>query len=288
MGTKVSTEESDVDRTSFNKIKTRVYLFIFNKFPGFRHFAKREIFEKNALNFNCFHIMNNLVGLDDSSVREIMVQRSEISAFGIDDEDLLNNVLKSQHTRVPIYKKNLDNIIGFIHIRDILLKGAVGFDVQGIIRDVMYVPHSMRAVSLFIKMQTSRIHMAIVLDEYGSTDGLVTMEDIIEQIVGNIEDEQDLSSVPDIVHISSDKIEVNARVLVRTLEQNLGIVLRDASEDEEYDTVGGLIFAMVGKVPLVDEVFHHKSGAIFSIKEADNRCIYRVVVDLSGINVRSS
>ena len=287
MGARVSTEEDDVDRTSFSKLKTKVYLFIFNKFPGFKNFAKKEIFEKNALGFNCSHIMNNLVHLDDSSVSEIMVQRSEIRAFCVDDGDLLNNVIKSQHTRVPVYKDNLDNIIGFVHIRDVLLKGSACFDIRGIIRDVMYVPHSMRAVSLFIKMQTSRIHMAIVLDEYGSTDGLVTMEDIIEQIVGNIEYEQDASSVSDIVNVSSDKIEVNARVLVRTLEQNLGIVLRDAEEDDEYDTVGGLIFAMVGRVPVVDEVFHHKSGAVFSIKEADNRCIYRVMVDLSGMGHHS-
>ena len=282
MGNGVSEDGAGGDIPTRDSMRFFFYSFILNKLPGFKEFAKNRIMAENVLHFGSSHIMNNLVRLDECSVKDIMVQRSEILALGIDDGDLLAKVLRSQHTRVPVYKDNIDNIVGFIHIKDITSKEGLDFNVKSIIHNVMYVPHSMKAVNLFVKMQSSRVHMAIVLDEYGSTDGLVTMADIIEEIVGDIEDEHDVPSIPDIVNISNDKIEVNARVLVRTLEQSLGISLKD-SEEEEYVTVGGLILAMVGRVPVVDEVFNHKSGASFLVKEVDNRCIYRVVIDLSKV-----
>ncbi|MFV9881335.1 MAG: hemolysin family protein [Anaplasma ovis] len=282
MGNGVSEDGVGGDIPTLDSMRFFFYSFILNKLPGFKEFAKNRIMAENVLHFGSSHIMNNLVRLDECSVKDIMVQRSEILALGIDDGDLLAKVLRSQHTRVPVYKDNIDNIVGFIHIKDITSKEGLDFNVKSIIHNVMYVPHSMKAVNLFVKMQSSRVHMAIVLDEYGSTDGLVTMADIIEEIVGDIEDEHDVPSIPDIVNISNDKIEVNARVLVRTLEQSLGISLKD-SEEEEYVTVGGLILAMVGRVPVVDEVFNHKSGASFLVKEVDNRCIYRVVIDLSKV-----
>lgn len=282
MGNGVSEDGVGGDIPTRDSMRFFFYSFILNKLPGFKEFAKNRIMAENVLHFGSSHIMNNLVRLDECSVKDIMVQRSEILALGIDDGDLLAKVLRSQHTRVPVYKDNIDNIVGFIHIKDITSKEGLDFNVKSIIHNVMYVPHSMKAVNLFVKMQSSRVHMAIVLDEYGSTDGLVTMADIIEEIVGDIEDEHDVPSIPDIVNISNDKIEVNARVLVRTLEQSLGISLKD-SEEEEYVTVGGLILAMVGRVPVVDEVFNHKSGASFLVKEVDNRCIYRVVIDLSKV-----
>ncbi|WP_169192820.1 hemolysin family protein [Anaplasma platys] len=285
---KVSAEDEDSERAMFCGFRSRFYSFLFNHLPGFADFLRRKIFKENHFGFNGCHIMNNLINLDDCSVQEIMVQRSEIRAFCLEDKELINFVRQSRHTRVPIYRDNLDNIIGFIHIKDILLKSDAVFDVKDIIHEVMYVPHSMKAISLFIKMQASRVHMAIVLDEYGSTDGLITMEDIVEQIVGDIEYEHDASSIPDIVNLSPDRMEVNARVLVKNLEQTLGITLREANDEEEYDTVGGLIFSMVGRVPVVDEVFHHKSGVVFSIKEADNRCIYKVVIDLSPATQKAS
>lgn len=285
---KVAEDDEDSNSSWFRVLRSRFYSFLFRRLPGFPEFIRRKVFQDNHYGFNGCHIMNNLISLDDCSVQEIMVQRSEIRALCHDDRELINLVRKSGHTRVPIYRDNLDNIIGFIHIKDILLKSDGVFDVKDIIHDVVYVPHSMKAISLFIKMQASRVHMAIVLDEYGSTDGLVTMEDIVEQIVGDIEYEQDAASIPDIVNLSSERMEVNARLLVKNLEQTIGISLRDVEDGEEYDTVGGLIFSMVGRVPVVDEVFHHKSGVVFTIKEADNRCIYKVVIDLSQVRQKTS
>ena len=285
---KVSEEDEESDSWMKCGFLECFYSFLLRKLPGFSDFIRRKVFKDNHFGFNGCHIMNNLINLDDCSVQEIMVQRSEIRAFCLDDQDIVSLVRQSQHTRVPIYRENLDNIIGFIHIKDILLSGAEVFDVKDIIHEVIYVPHSMKAISLFIKMQASRVHMAIVLDEYGSTDGLVTMEDVVEQIVGDIEYENDASSIPDIVNLSTGRIEVNARVLVKNLEQTIGVTLRDPSDEEEYDTVGGLIFSMVGRVPVVDEVFNHKSGVVFVIKEADNRCIYKVVIDLSQATQKAS
>ncbi|MGN7678416.1 MAG: hemolysin family protein [Anaplasma sp.] len=282
MGSRVSEDGEDSGGSPLGGLKRFFYSLLLKLLPGFEQFVKSKIVAESVLHFDGSHIMSNLMRLDGCSVKEVMVQRSEIFSLGIDDSDLLNKVLKSQYTRVPIYKDNVDNIIGFIHIKDITSRESGEFNVKSIIHNVMYVPHSMKAVNLFVKMQSSRVHMAVVLDEYGSTDGLVTMADIIEEIVGDIEDEHDVPSIPDIVDISNDKIEVNARVLVRTLEQSLGITLRD-SEEEEYVTVGGLILSMAGRVPNVGEVLDHKSGAVFLVKEVDNRCIYRVVIDLSGV-----
>ncbi|MEH0830973.1 transporter associated domain-containing protein [Anaplasma bovis] len=271
----------------YHRIKLAIYSFMLNKLAGFKDFIKRKVFEENLYGLEWIHIINNLIGLDECAVQDVMVQRSGIVALGMDDEDLLNKALSSNHTRIPVYKDNIDNIVGFIHIKDIILNVGSDFKVKDIIHNVMYVPHSMKVVNLFIKMQSSRVHMAVVLDEYGSTDGIVTMADIIEGIVGDLEDEHDVTTIPDIVNVSEKKIEVSARVLVRTLEQSLGIVLRDLEEEEEYVTVGGLIFAMVGRVPAVNEVFHHKSGAVFLIKEADNRCIHRVIIDLGKVKASS-
>ncbi|MGN7661242.1 MAG: hemolysin family protein [Anaplasma sp.] len=282
MGSRVSEDGEDSGGSPLGSLRRFFYSFLLKLCPGFEQFVKSKIVAESALHFDGSHIMGNLMRLDECSVKEVMVQRSEIFSLGIDDSNLLNKVLKSQYTRVPIYKDNVDNIIGFIHIKDITSKGSGEFNVKSIIHNVMYVPHSMKAVNLFVKMQSSRVHMAVVLDEYGSTDGLVTMADIIEEIVGDIEDEHDVPSIPDIVDIANDKIEVNARVLVRTLEQSLGITLRD-SEEEEYVTVGGLILSMAGRVPHVGEVLDHRSGAVFLVKEVDSRCIYRVVIDLSGV-----
>ncbi|QXK92320.1 HlyC/CorC family transporter [Neoehrlichia mikurensis] len=266
--------------------KNRIFSFLLRKFPSFREFAEHQLLYDNKLHLSNFHVLHNLIKFNDCAVKDIMIPRAEIYAVNISEENLIEKIIiQGQHTRIPVYKDNLDNIVGFLHIKDVMSKIDQKFNVKDIIHNVIYVPPSMKAVNLFVKMQSSHMNVAVVLDEYGCTEGLVTMADLIEEIVGDISDEHDISSSQEIINISDNKIEVNARVLVETLEQSLNINLRDC--EEEYVTVGGLILSMIGRIPMVDEVFEHKSGAVFLVKEVDDRCIHKVIIDLSNVKKSS-
>ncbi|KJV69370.1 hemolysin family protein [Candidatus Neoehrlichia procyonis] len=263
-------------------LKNSIFSFILKKFPSFKEFTEHQLLYDSKLNLSNFHVLHNLIKFNDCAVKDIMIPRAEIYAVDINEGNLIEKIIiQGQHTRIPVYKDNLDNIIGFLHIKDLMSKFNKKFNIEDIIHNVIYVPPSMKAVNLFIKMQSSHMNVAVVLDEYGCTEGLVTMADLIEEIVGDISDEHDTSSVQEIVNISDNKIEVSARVLVETLEQSLNINLRDC--EEEYVTIGGLILSMIGRIPIVDEVFEHKSGAVFLIKEVDDRCIHKIIIDLSNI-----
>ncbi|KJV63532.1 MULTISPECIES: hemolysin family protein [Ehrlichia] len=266
-------------------LSARLVSFMLKKMPKLK-----KIIENNLISSNeCFtnsRMFYNLIKFNDCLARDVMIPRTEIYAINITDmsnsKHLIDKVISGQYTRVLAYENNLDNIIGFIHIKDIISNFYNDFNARNIIREVMYIPPSMKAVNLFIKMQSSHIHVAIVIDEYGGTEGLITMADLIEEIVGDIDDEHGVPAVPSIVNISDNKIEVNARVLVKNLEETFNIDFRDCEEDD-YVTIGGLILSMIGRVPVTNEVFKHKNGAVFSIKEADDRCIYKIVIDLSNV-----
>ena len=286
MSEKLSDNGDSEDSVSFSEsLCVKLVSFMLKKIPRLK-----KVIEGNLINDNkCFNnsrMFHNLVKFNDCLVRDIMIPRTELYTIDIsdipDNKSLIDKVIKGQYTRIPAYENNLDNIIGFIHIKDIISNFDKDFNVRNIIRKVMYIPPLMKAVNLFMKMQSSHIHVAIVIDEYGGTEGLVTMADLIEEIVGNIDDEHDAPTVPSIVNISDNKVEVNARVLVKTLEETFNIDFRDCKEDD-YVTIGGLILSMIGRVPVTNEIFEHKSGAVFSIKEADDRCIYKIIIDLTKV-----
>ncbi|GAT76831.1 hemolysin [Ehrlichia ruminantium] len=269
----------------FESLCVKLVSLILKKMPRLKKEVESTLIADNQC-FSNSRMFHNLVKFNDCLVRDIMIPRTEIYAVDIadipDSKSLTDKLIKGQYTRIPAYESNLDNIIGFIHIKDIISNFDKIFNVKNIIRTIICIPPSMKAVNLFIKMQSSHTHVAIVIDEYGGTEGLVTMADLIEEIVGNIDDEHDTPTVPSIVNISDNKIEVNARVLVKTLEETFNIDFRDCKEDD-YVTIGGLILSMIGRVPIINEVFEHKSGAVFYIKEADDRCIYKIVIDLSNV-----
>ncbi|AHX04560.1 hemolysin family protein [Ehrlichia japonica] len=286
MSDKLSDNSDSEDMFSLGEsLSVRLVSFMLKKMPKLK-----KIIENNLISSNeCFtnsRMFYNLIKFNDCLVRDVMIPRTEIYAINITDmsnsKHLIDKVISGQYTRVLVYENNLDNIIGFIHIKDIISNFYNDFNAGNIIREVMYIPPSMKAVNLFIKMQSSHIHVAIVIDEYGGTEGLITMADLIEEIVGDIDDEHGVPTVPSIVNISDNKIEVNARVLVKNLEETFNIDFRDCEEDD-YVTIGGLILSMIGRVPVTNEVFKHKNGAVFSIKEADDRCIYKIVIDLSDV-----
>lgn len=225
-------------------------------------------------------IVHNVLGISDVKVSDVMIPRTDIIAtdHAITLKSLRALLIKEEHTRIPIYKGSLDKVIGFVHIKDLipLLGGDKEFNIDDILRTILYVPPSMKLLDLLVRMRDNRVHVALVIDEYGGTDGLVTMEDIMEEIVGEIEDEHDEVEGEDIIALGSGVFEVNARADVKELEEQVGLSLR--KKDEDYDTVGGLLFLMLGRVPDKGEVVSHPSGVEFRILEADPRLIKKVRV----------
>lgn len=229
-------------------------------------------------------ILHNVLGLSDTTVNDVMIPRADIVAVDHKAtlDELKNIIIDKEHTRIPVYKDSLDNVVGFIHIKDLVSYLGVGakktFSMHSILREILFVPPSMKVIDLLIKMQAKRVHMALVLDEYGGTYGLVTLEDLVEEIIGEIEDEHDKEELAEIKKIDNSSFEVNARMPVEELEKKLDIKLCSGDEAEDFDTLGGLVFYMLGHVPLKGEVIKHKAGIEFEVIEADPRRVSRLLV----------
>lgn len=227
-------------------------------------------------------MVHNILGLGDIKVDDVMIPRTDVVA--IEDtaslEALKALIVSKEHTRIPVYKESLDNVIGFVHIKDLipLLGTNKPFNMESVVHEILYVPPSMKILDLLVKMRDCRIHMALVLDEYGGTDGLVTMEDLMEEIVGEIEDEHDEVEKSEIITIDDNTFEVSARTAVEELEEKLHMPLRPQESDEDFDTVGGLIFSMLGRVPDQGEIIPHPQGLEFKIIEADPRRIKKLLI----------
>lgn len=227
-------------------------------------------------------MLHNVLSFGDTKVSDIMVPRTDISAVPVDITlaELKAHILEQQHTRTPVYDETMDNVLGFIHVKDLLpmLSGEKKFDLRAAMRDILFVPPSMRILDLLVKMRHAGSHMAIVVDEYGGTDGLVTMENLFEEIVGDIQDEHDEDEEQEnkIIRVSDNIFEVNARIRIEELEKELGLNLVTEEKENEFDTLGGLIFFQLGRVPVKGEVVHHISGLRFDIIEADPRRIKKV------------
>ncbi len=227
-------------------------------------------------------MLHNVLSFGDTKVSDIMVPRTDISAVPVDIglAELKAHILEQQHTRTPVYDETMDNVLGFIHVKDLMpmLGGERKFDLRAVMRDILFVPPSMRILDLLVKMRHAGSHMAIVVDEYGGTDGLVTMENLFEEIVGDIQDEHDEDEEQEnqIARVSPNVYEVNARIRIDELEKELGLNLVTEEKENEFDTLGGLIFFQLGKVPVKGEVVHHVSGLRFDIIEADPRRIKKV------------
>lgn len=228
-------------------------------------------------------ILHNVISFGDIKISDIMTPRSDITAVPHDIKlpGLKTHILRYRHTRIPVYRDTFDQMLGFIHVKDVLpmLTGDVGYDLESMLRKLLLVPPSMRIIDLLVKMRKSGTHMAIVVDEYGGTDGLVTLENLFEKIVGDIQDEHDTKDEDEAITRIADKIfEVSARISVLTLEQKLGLKLMTQEHASEFDTLGGLIFFQLGRVPAKGEMITHASGVKFEVVEADPRRIRKVRV----------
>jgi CBS domain containing-hemolysin-like protein len=227
-------------------------------------------------------MLHNVLSFSDIEVNDIMIQRTDIVAVPLDisQPELKAHIMEERHTRMPVYEGTLDHVRGFIHVKDLLpmFSGDKPYSVTSVMRNLLFVPPSMRIIDLLIKMRHAGSHMAIVVDEYGGTDGLVTMEDLFEEIVGDIQDEHDEAEEPEdkITRISDSVYEVSARIRIEKLEKRLGLNLVTEEKENEFETLGGLIFFQIGRVPAKGEIIPHVSGIRFEIYDADPRRIHKV------------
>ena len=234
------------------------------------------------------NIFKNVINLSNKCIEDVMIPRADIDAVSSDIkiEKLITFINKTKHSRIPIYKENLDKIIGMVHIRDLFerinnrLQSKKDLKIsKTIIRKILFSSPSMKILDLLLKMRSEQIHMSIVVDEFGGTNGLVTIEDLVEEIVGEIKDEHDLEEIGEIKKISKKTYDVSARLSVEDLEKKIGGYFSD-EEKEDIDTVGGLVFNLLGKIPSRGEVINHKSGLEFTIQDADTRKIKRILVNV--------
>lgn len=226
-------------------------------------------------------MLKNVITFADRSVHEIMTPRTEIRGVEYNStlQELNEHIIQYNLTRIPVYNDTLDNIKGFVHVKDLLpyLSNAVPFNIALVLRELLFVPPSMRLISLLVKMREAGVHMAIVIDEYGGTDGLVTLEDLFEEIVGEIQDEHDDEERKSaLVWNAQNSCDLDATTRVEKLDEALGLSLMDGAVEHEYDTLGGLIFFMLDRVPLKGEKFEITSSLHCEILSADPRRIHRV------------
>jgi len=226
-------------------------------------------------------LLANILELRDRTVHDVMVPLADIIAVeaGTSLNDIINVITTEGHSRLPVYDEALDDAMGFIHAKDVLAwRGpADEFSAAKILRKALFVAPSMKVLELLLEMRVKRAHMALVVDEFGGVDGLVTIEDLVEEIVGEIEDEHDQSDEPQLSPDDDEGLIADARVTVESLEQAIGAMLDD-EEREDIDTLGGLVFALAGRVPIRGELIRHPSGVEFEVLDADPRRIKRLRV----------
>jgi CBS domain containing-hemolysin-like protein len=224
-------------------------------------------------------LVANILALRDCTVADVMVPRADIVAIEsqLTIDEVIETMTREQHSRLPVFRETLDDAIGMVHVKDVLAwRGAnASFALPRILRPVLFVAPSMRVLELLLEMRIKRCHMALVVDEFGGVDGLVTIEDLVEQIVGEIEDEHDIESEPQVVRRPDGSFDADARTPVEVLEEEFGEVLTD-EERQEVDTLAGLVFALAGRVPIRGELITHASGIEFEVLDADPRRIRRL------------
>lgn len=222
-------------------------------------------------------MIEGIVELKQTSAREIMIPRIDIVAAPRNStrEEILNTVIESGHSRIPVYKENLDHIVGILYAKDLLplwLNGGQEFSIQEILREPYFVPETKRINDLLNELRNKKSHLAVIVDEYGGTAGIVTIEDIIEEIIGEIRDEHDMEEEPFIVQ-EDGAVLVDAKVNVYDFEERFGITL----PKEGYDTLGGFIIHLLGRVPKKGEEMNYE-GLTMRIQAGDQKRITRILV----------
>ena len=224
-------------------------------------------------------MLRNLLHFGDRTAGEVAVTRGDMIAIPdtISFDDLAAAFAEAGHSRLPVYANSLDHVVGMIHIKDVFVAArdpSVDRSIPALLRTPLFVPESMGVLELLARMRSERMHLAIIVDEFGGTEGLVTIEDVVEEIVGEIEDEHDEEETSSLVMLEDGVWEADARIeldeLARTVDPRL------ASPDDEVDTLGGLVFLLAGHIPAQGECVQHPSGWRLEALDSDSRRIIRV------------
>ncbi|MGI4952882.1 MAG: hemolysin family protein [Janthinobacterium lividum] len=227
-------------------------------------------------------LIANVLRLRGTVADDVMIPRADIVAIPVDVtlEQALEHIRREAHSRLPVYREELDDIVGMVHIKDVFayVGRADAFDLEALLRRPLLVAPQVPVLDLLLQMRQARMHLALVVDEYGGIDGLLTIEDLVEEIVGDIADEHDEVLAPMVTERPDGALDIDARLATEDFEQRLGPVLTEDEHAADIDTVGGLVFNLAGRVPSRGEVVSHPSGLEFRILDSDARRIRRVRV----------
>jgi len=242
-----------------------------------------------SLGVNERQLLGNILDLQDQTISDVMVPRADIIAAKTSTslKSLVQVIADEGHSRVPLYKETLDDAYAMVHVKDILTwRGKDdGFDVSEIARPVLFVAPSMHVLELLLEMRAKRVHMAFVVDEYGGVDGLVTIEDLVEEIVGEIEDEFDSGEKPTLDKCADGSWVAGARTPLEDVAVVLGTDYFNTEEYDDIDTLGGLVASIAGRVPTRGELLEHASGLEIEVLDADPRRVKRLRVRVvSGLD----
>ena len=224
-------------------------------------------------------ILSNILSINKFKAGDAMIPRASIIAVqqNYSFEEITNIINKESHSRMPVYRKDLDDILGMVHIKDIIRfsgSQSENFDIKSILREILFVPPTMPVMSLLLKMQATKLHMALVIDESGGTDGLMTIEDVIEEIVGEIEDEHDKDDDFNFKKINTNTFEAKAEMTIDEFNKETNFDI----SNNEVDTIGGYIFSKINRVPFTGEVINIENQYQFEIIDADPRKIKKIKI----------
>lgn len=226
-------------------------------------------------------LLGNILRLKDLTAYDIMVPRVDIIACDIETAvpEFMGLLTEHAHSRVPVYRDTLDDTVGFVHIKDVMAHLAKGgdFHLSELVRDVPIIAPSIPVLDLLLEMRQKRQHLALVIDEFGGIDGLITIEDLVEEIVGEIQDEHDMDVEPALVEAPDGSYLADARFPLAEFEAKVGRLVDD-DDREDIDTLGGLVFSIAGRIPARGEVLRHDTGLEFEVVEADPRHIKKLRV----------
>jgi CBS domain containing-hemolysin-like protein len=233
-------------------------------------------------------LLRNILGLQDLNASDVMIPRADIVSVSMSESfsEIIAQMTAANHSRLPVRRETLDDIAGIIHIKDVFahLHAGKAPDIVTLLRPALFVAPTIRLLDLLHEMRLRRRHLALVVDEFGGVDGLITIEDLVEEIVGEIEDEHDQTIQPQMTFNEDGTILAEARLEVKELETLTGRLLEDDDRDE-IDTLGGLVCAVAGRVPGRGEVVRHPSGLQFEVVEGDPRRL--ALVKIRGVSRQS-
>ena len=220
-------------------------------------------------------ILENILTINKLKAYDIMVPRADIicASHNASFDDLIKIINAESHSRIPIYRKDLDDVLGMIHIKDLIKLTSKemqnNFDLKNLLKEVLFIPPSMPVLNILLKMQSTKLHMALVIDEHGGTDGLVTIEDLVEEIVGEIQDEHDNEEIIEFKKINDTTFIADAKMELSEFQKKTGIIFNSVT----IDTLGGYVFSMINRVPQKGEIIKSDPAYTFEVLDADPRKI---------------